>query len=135
MDLFSFIKLIFEDPEGYKEATKGDKRKNFFMVNRRLAINYPMQANVLNGLKINQEEAIDIWQRFLRKTYTKTPFWMYIKGVKKAKEDKEAKINISSQVVEEYAKKYKLDLRSVWDALEMFPKETIKDLKNFEKLN
>lgn len=126
---------MFEDPEGYKEATKGDKRKNFFIINRRLAINYPIQASVLNGLKINQEEAIDVWQRFLRKKYTKVPFWMYTKGVKKAKEEREKKIDISSKVVEEYAKKYKLDLKSVWDALEMFPEKAQKEIKEFEKLD
>lgn len=134
MELFEMTKAMFGDTNNYSEATKGDKRKNFFMLNRRLSINYPMQAQALNGLKINQEQAVDVWQRFLSKKYNKTPFWMYTKGVKKAKEVKEKKINISTLMIEAYAKKYKMDLKSIYDALDMFPKETIKDIKNFEKL-
>lgn len=135
MELFELTKTIFENPAAYKEATKGDKRKSFFMAQRRFAIQHPMQAQALNGLKINQEQAMDIWQKFLSKKYNKTPFWMYTKGVKKAKEAKEKKINISSQLVEDYAKKHKIDLKSVWEALAMFPKEMQKELKDFEKLS
>lgn len=133
MELFDLIKRMFEDPEGYKEATKGDKKKFFFILQRRFAIQYPLQANVLNQLRINQEEAIDVWQRFLRKKYVKIPFWMFTKGVKKAKEAKEKKINISIRVVEEYAKKHRLDLKSVWEALTVFPKEMQKELVKFSR--
>jgi len=135
MELFELTNAMFENPELYKEATKGDKRKNFFMIQRRMAIQHPMQASVLNGLKINQEESIDIWQRFLSKQYNKVPYWMFTKGVKKAKEAKEKKINISSSVIEEYARKYKMDLKSVLDALRIFPEEMQKEIKEFEKIN
>lgn len=134
MELFELTKKMFEDPEGYKEATKGDKRKNFFMIQRRMSIQHPLQANILNHIMINQESAIDIWQRFLSKTYKRsTPFWMFIKGVKKVQEEKEAKLNIPSSLIEEYAKKNGMDLKSVWDAIKMFPKEMEKELKDFEK--
>ena len=126
---------MFEDPIAYEEVGRGEKRKNFFMINRRFAIQHPMQAQALNTLRINQEGAVDIWQRFLRKQYKKTPFWMFTKGVKKAKEVKEKKINIPTEVIEEYAKRHRLDLQSVWDALEFFPKEMSKELKDFEKLS
>jgi len=136
MELFDLIKVIFENPEGYKEVSKLDKRKNFFMINRRFSIQHPMQANALNGLRISQEGAIDVWQRFMSKEYNgKTPYWMYTKGVKKAQEEKEKKINISTAVVHEYAKKYGYDLKSVWDSLKLFPQEMGKELQEFEKLN
>lgn len=134
MQLFELTKIIFENPESYKDVTRGDKRSNFFMINRRFAIQHPMQAHVLNNIRINQEGAVDIWQRFLSKQYKKTPFWMYTKGVKKAKENKERKINIPTAVIEEYAKRNMYDLQSVWDSLEFFPDEMKKELKNFEKL-
>ena len=135
MELFDLTKAMFGDTNNYSEAAKGDKRKNFFMVQRRMAIQHPMQAHAFNGVNVNQEAAIDIWYRFLRKQYSKTPFWMYTKGVKKAKEEKEKKINIPSAVVVEYAKFYGYDLKSVWDALDMFPKDIAKEIKEFEKLN
>ena len=134
MELFDIIKIIFEDANKYKEVSKIDKRKNFFMINRRFSIEHPFQANALNLLRINQEEAIDIWQRFIRKHYNKVPFWIYIKGVKKAKEDKEKKINVSSEIIEEYAKVYNYDKKSVYEALDLFPKEMISELHIFEKM-
>jgi hypothetical protein len=134
MNLFDLIKIIFEDPEAYKEVSNGEKRKNFFMINRRFAIQHPMQAHVLNNLRINQEGVVDIWQRFLRKQYKKTPYWMYTKGVKKAKEKKEKEINIPNAIIEEFAKRNMFDIHSVRDALEFYPEEMKKELKNFEKL-
>lgn len=133
MELFEMTKAMFGDTNNYSEATKGDKRKNFFMIQRRMAIQHPVQAQALNGLKINQEQAVDIWKRFLSKKYNKTPFWMYTKGVKKAKEEKEAKINIPGTLIEEFAKRHKLDLKTVYEALTIFPKEMQKEIKDFEK--
>jgi hypothetical protein len=135
MELFDIIKKIFEDPEGYKEASKVEKRKNFFMINRRFAIGHPREANALNALKINQEGAIDVWQKFMRKKYEKTPGWIYLSGVKKAKEDSEKKINISSETVSEYARRYSYDRKTILDALHLFPEEMSKELKTFEKLD
>lgn len=134
MNPFELIKIMMESSSEYENVSKGDKRKNFFIIQRRMAIQYPMQAQVFNGLKINQEQAVDVWARFLNKKYNKTPFWMYTKGVKAAKEAKEKKINIPTSLIEEYAKRYKLDLKSVHDALEFFPQEMKKEIKDFEKL-
>jgi hypothetical protein len=135
MELFDIIKCIFENPAAYKNASRIDKRKNFFMLQRRFSIEHPMQANALNRLRINQEQSVDIWNRFLSKKYNKTPFWMYTKGIKKAKEEKEKKLNISSSTVQEYSRIYRYDIKAVWDSIKMFPEEMEKELKNFEKQN
>jgi hypothetical protein len=133
MELFELTKSMFGDTNNYGEATKGDKKKNFFMINRRMAIQHPMQAQALNGLRIDPVSAVDIWKRFLGKQYNKTPFWMYTKGVKKAKEDKDKKINIPSADILEYAKAHNYDPKTVKDALDMFPKEVSKEIKDFIK--
>ena len=127
-------KSMFGDTDNYSEATKGDKRKNFFMIQRRMAIQHPMQAQALNGLRINQEQAVDVWKRFLSKQYNKTPFWMYTKGVKKAEQAKEKKINIPTASIEAFAKRHRMDLKSVYEAIDMFPKEMQKEIKDFEKI-
>jgi len=133
MELFELTKAMFGDTNNYSEATKGDKKKNFFMVNRRMAIQYPIQAQALNGLRIDPVAAIDIWHGFLSKQYKKTPFWMYTKGIKKVKEEKEKKINIPSAEIILYAKEHRYDLKMVKDALNMFPKEMAKEIKDFIK--
>ena len=66
MELFELTKAMFESPAKYAEATKGDKRKNFFMIQRRMAINFPIQAQLLQHIRINMEAAVDWWQRYLR---------------------------------------------------------------------
>ena len=134
MELFELTKAMFESPATYADATKGDKRKNFFMINRRMAINFPKEANLLQHIRINMEGVVDGWQRFLRTKYTKTPFWMYIQGVKKAQEAKEKKINISNETVQEYCKFYSVDPKQIKDAIKFYPDEMSKELKEFEKM-
>jgi hypothetical protein len=134
MELFELTKAMFESPAIYADATRGDKRKNFFMIQRRMAINFPVQANMLQHVKINMEATIDFWQRFLRKRYTKTPFWMFITGVKKAKEEKEKKINLSSELISQYCRFYGKDPKSIRDALRFYPEQMIKEIKGFDKI-
>lgn len=134
MELFDFINVIFKDPVQYSSITPGEKRKHYFMCNRRFAIQFPMQANALQHLKINQEAVIDFWQNFLRKQFKFVPGWMYTKGVKKSKEAKEKKLSVSNELIKEYAKIYKIDKKSIIDALEFYPEDMIKELKEFEKI-
>lgn len=133
MELFDFIKVVFTDTKEYSTVTPGEKRKHYFMCQRRYSIMYPMQANVLQHIKINQSAVIDFWQDFLRKRYSYVPGWMYTKGVKKAKEIKEKKINVSSETIREYCKYFNLDSKIVKDALEFFPDEMVKDLQDFSR--
>jgi len=134
MKLFDFIKVLFNNPSEYSEIPPGEKRKQYFMCNRRFAIQFPMQANALQHLKINQAAVVDFWQRFMRKQYKYTPKWLYTKGVKKAQKTKEKKLNVSDNLIKEYCKQYKIDKKSVVDALEFFPTKMIAELKEFEKL-
>lgn len=134
MELFEFTKIIFESPGEYQEIGPGEKRKQFFMVNRRFAIQFPMQANALQHLKINQSGAVDFWQQFMRKQYNRTPKWMYTKGVKKSKEAKERKINVSEKLINQYCSRMTIDKKSVYDALEFYPDLMQKELKDFEKM-
>lgn len=133
-NLFEISKIIFEDPKEYSELSKLDKIKNFFMLNRRFAIQYPMQAQVLNHLNINQPEAIDIWQRFISSKYNKQPHWLFTKGIKATKKEKESKMKISHNTIVKYAQQYNLDTKQVYDALNFFGKDFLSELKTYEKL-
>lgn len=134
MELFDFINVIFKSPSDYSSVTPGEKRKHYFMCQRRFAINFPMQANALQHLKINQTAVIDFWQNFLRKQYTFVPGWMYTKGVKKAQEVKEKKLTVNNELIKEYCKRMKVDPKSIRDALEFYPDKMIAELKEFEKI-
>jgi hypothetical protein len=128
------IKVIFTNPLEYSSITPGEKRKLFFILNRRFAINFPLQANVLQHVKINQTAVVDFWQNFLRKQYDRIPGWMYTKGVKKSQEFKENKLNISNDLIKEYCKYFKIDRKSIIDALQFYETSMIKELKEFENI-
>lgn len=134
MELFDFIKVIFSSPAEYSSITLGEKRRHYFMCQRRFAINYPLQANALQLLKINQAAVIDFWQTFLRKQFKSVPGWMYVKGIKKTQEVKEKKLTISNELIKEYCKYFKVDKKDIMDALEFYPVEMIKQLKDFENI-
>ena len=134
MELFDLIDCMFKDPEKYKEVTKFDKKKNFFMINRRLSIGHPVQAHLLNHIKISPEEAVDVWQRFLLKQYNKKlPSWMFLKGIKKVKEAEEKKVNISNKSIVNFAAINNYDLKSVKDLVKFFPAELKLEIDKLEK--
>jgi hypothetical protein len=133
-ELFDITKIIFEQPGEWQNVTSGEKRKYYFAIQRRFSIQFPMQANALQHLKINQSGVVDFWQRFMRKTYNRTPGWMYTKGVKKAKETKEKKVQVSGKLIDEYAKRMKIDKKSIMDSLEYWPDLMLAELKQYEKM-
>lgn len=134
-EIFDFINIIFENPEKFKNLSNVEKKKNFFLFTRRMAIQYPMQANALQHVRINPVSTVNFWQYFIRikQKYTKVPGWMYTKGVKKTQEVKE-KISVSKSIIEEYARINKIDRKSVEDALTFYPNEMKKELQDFEKM-
>ena len=133
-EFFDLIKIIFTDSSQYNDIPRGEKQKHYFLLQRRFAIQFPMQANVLQSLKINQSAVIDFWHIFLRKQYKYVPNWMYTKGVKKTQEVKEKKLTVSNELIKEYCKYMKIDPKSVKDALEFWPDKMIEELKEFEKM-
>jgi len=133
MELFELTKIMFEDPKSYQNVTPGEKRKHFFMINRRMSIQFPLQAHVLQHQKIDEVAVVDFWQSFLRKQFKSTPYWMYTKGAKKAKETIEKKTNIKESTLKEYATVMKFDMKAVREAAHFFPIEFKKELDKFEK--
>lgn len=133
MELFELTKIMFEDPVAYSKVTPGEKKKHFFMINRRMSIQFPLQAQVLQHIKINDVAVVDFWQNYLRKQYTKTPVWMYTKGVKKTQEEREKKISLKEDSIKQFAIKYGYDLKSIKEALNFFPEEMKKEIQSFEK--
>ena len=134
MQLFDLTKILFSSPDKWRTLSRGDKKKNHFMVNRLMSIQFPLQAQAFNSLKIDPVATLDAWQQFLENKYNRVPYWMYTKGTKKKKEEKEKKLNIKESTILLYAKRNRLDLRAVKDAIKFFPTESAKELKKFEKI-
>lgn len=133
MNPFELTRAMFEDPEAYLKVTPGEKKKNFFIVQRRMAIKFPFQANVLQHVRIDEVAVMDFWQRFLSSQFDKTPHWMYTKGTKKAKENVEKKVNIKEESIKAFASKNGYDIKSVRESIKTFPEQTKREIDAFEK--
>lgn len=135
MELFDLTKIIFERPNEWQEVSNADKRKWYYLIQRRFCIQHPIQANALQRMKVEQAYVLDFWQRYMYRTYGgRTPGWMYTAGVKKAKDKKETKMKVSDSVITQYAKMMELDKKSVFDALEFYPDVMLSELKQFQKM-
>ena len=52
MELFDVIKTIFKKKD-WEDVGRNDKVRNFFMINRIMSIQWPIQANQFNHTKIS----------------------------------------------------------------------------------
>lgn len=84
MELFDIVKKIFSQNDSeWGKVSKNDKNRNFFMINRIMCIQFPVQANQFNKLKVNPAPVIDWWQDNLSHRYSKSPGWIFTKTNKK----------------------------------------------------
>jgi len=123
MELFDIVKNIFvRDNKKWESISKVDKNRNFFMINRIMSIQYPVQANIFNKMRVTPFRVIDWWQSNLSIKYGKSPKWIFTSTNKKNnKSDKKSttikdyqeaenlicsKFNISSRDLEQIKKFY-----------------------------
>lgn len=110
LQLFDFIKIVFEDPTAYKKISNYEKSKFFFMLNRYMAITYPQPASMFNMMHVDPVSATDYWQRNMSKLFRKMPNWIYVKTAK----DKTAKKNYpSDQAITMYLNKKEMSRRDL----------------------
>ena len=100
MQLFDLVRVMFTKPKEYNEVKNNDKAKNHFMINRFMAINWPVQAQLLNRNGINGIGVIDTWQ-FLTSRFKRVPGWIYTK-TKKTKAQEKLEFKYSEELVEIY---------------------------------
>jgi hypothetical protein len=89
MELFDIVKNVF-NKKGWEKVTSLDKSRNFFMINRIMSIQFPIQANQFNRSKINPIPVIDWWHEAMSGYFKAVPSWIYTKtkkGEKKVKEE------------------------------------------------
>ena len=96
MELFDVIKRIFDKKDSSWEAvSNNDKARNFFMINRIMAIQFPVQANQFNHIKMSPPGVVDWWRGTLSPRYTKSPPWIFTKTKKTEKKEKKVDLDFS----------------------------------------
>lgn len=102
MELFELIKTIFKSEKDWSKLKNIDKTKNFFMVNRIMSIQFPLQANQFNHTKISPRPVVDWWHENLHKHYSKSPSWIFTKTKKNESTEKNKDIFLLDEETEKF---------------------------------
>ena len=133
MELFDIIKNIFNQKEDvWKNVSKNDKSRNFFMINRIMSIQFPMQAHQFNKLKVSPPYVVDWWRNTLNTRFTKVPTWIYTKTQKNEKSKK----NISevNQLTEEFIReKFQITKRDLVCLKTFYPDRYVKWIEDLSE--
>lgn len=132
MELFDFIKVLFEKPAEYKKLKTYEKVKFFFMSQRFFAKAYPVQAQAFNHLKISQSDTLDYWQESLNSIYKKTPSWIF-SSAKKGKKEAKKIVWPSDQAVQFYLNRLNLSMRELKESVEMFGEDALAPIRRIEE--
>lgn len=141
MELFDVIKTIFKKKKDWEEVGKNDKVRNFFMINRIMSIQWPVQANQFNHTKVSPAPVVDWWHGTMSNYYSKSPSWIFTKT--KKKEGKETKKIDFSEYEEAEAfvmKRFEVSKREISDLKKFYPqkyeswiKEVASQIKSIDK--
>ena len=122
MELFDIVKTIFKSEKDWANISRNDKTKNFFMINRIMSIQFPMQANQFNNTKISPRPVVDWWHNTLSRHYTKMPSWIFTKTKKSAQKKVSAVSVEADPEVEKFIReKYSASKRELSELKKFFP--------------
>ena len=134
MELFDIVKLIFSDNyKSWSNVGSNEKSRNFFMINRIMSIQYPIQADQFNKLKVIPGPVVDWWHDTLSKRFSRPPQWIYTKTSKKKSEEKKKEDKNLDSVENFIRDKYEVSNRDLYDLKKFYPEKYqiwIKDISD-----
>ena len=136
MGPFDLLDMMFTHPEKF-DALPDDQLEQFaFLLNRRFAIKYPMQAAQFSKMGINLAWPLRSWALFVRRVEGtgRVPRFLYTSAGKKEK----SKVGIDAfeeDVLVDYMKRYNLSRKDFKDMLQFFNDETVAHVEQYFKLN
>lgn len=134
IQLFDYVKLVFSKEEKKWEEIKDiDKSRNFFMLNRFMAIKYPIQANMLSHYRIDPTSVSDYWHRTMSSLHGTSPNWIYAKTKKKNEESKKLDLP-SNEMIRWYCEKNEISRTDFEQNVKFFEESFLKEIKSLEKL-
>jgi hypothetical protein len=123
MELFDVIKKIFNKKD-WETVGKNDKVKNFFMINRIMAIQWPIQANQFNHTKVTPSPVVDWWHGTMSGYYSRTPNWIFTKTKRSDKKELK-KIDFSEYIETEnfIRSRFEISKREILDLKKFYPEK------------
>ena len=131
MELFDILNALFTDKLAINNLTKESAKQNIFMINRRLAIKYPLQVHAFNSNKINAYDVLKFWSEFLY-TGGKPPYWLYTKGAVKSAEKKSK--DLKPKEINKYLADHSMSRKDFESAYRFFPDKVVQEIKEYNKL-
>lgn len=141
MDKYDFthvVNYLFKTREKYDDIPDDDKIRNFFIVNRSFAREFPAHAQFFNKKESDKASAMDIWYSFVhKKRYNNIPkWWSWGKSKTKGK-----KTESFSSIIKKDEIKYLCDFYDITEEDVKYllinhkdaVKEEIKKLRRFNK--
>ena len=134
IQLFDYVGLVFSKNEkSWKELKDTDKARNFFMLNRFMSIQFPVQVSFLSHYKIDPVAVSDYWHRSLSQKFTSTPKWIYAKTVKKKDQDK--KLNLpSNEMIKWYCERNEISKSEFEQHVIFFGESFLEEIRSLEKI-
>jgi len=124
MELFDIVKSIFKNDKEWSVVSRNDKVKNFFMINRIMSIEFPIQANQFNHTKISPRPVVDWWHGTLSKHYTRPPKWIFTKTKKsEVKESKVSDPQIDDDTEKFIMNKFEVSKRELAELKKFYPEK------------
>lgn len=124
MELFDVVKTIFKKDSEWNKVSRNDKVRNFFMINRIMSIQFPIQADQFNQTKILPRPVVDWWHDTLSKHYTKMPGWIFAKTKKSKKSSPSPSDYEGSPEVEKFVmNRFEISKRDLADLKKFYPEK------------
>ena len=131
--LFDTLAALFNNKEYINGLTKESIKQNSFMINRRLAIMYTLQAQVFNNSKVNPVDVLHFWSDYLYNGNF-PPRWIYTAGAAKSQAKKDDKKEITTAQIKAFCNRYGYSMKDIDSALKFFPSEMVEEIKEFNKI-
>ena len=135
MGPFELLDMMFKEPEKFDALPDETLEQFTFILNRRFALKYPMQAAQFSKMGTNLAWVLRAWAIFLRRIEGTrgVPRFLY---TKKAEENKKIGIDaFDDEVLRDYMKRYELSKADFKDMLQFFNDETVAHVERFFKIN
>ena len=133
MELFDIIKNIFNQKhEVWKTISKIEKSRNFFMINRIMSIQFPIQAHQFNKIKVSPPFVVDWWRDTLSNRFSKPPSWIYTK-TKKGSKKISNNYEVSEEVEDFIRNKFQLSKRDLVQLKTFYPDRYVKWIQDISE--
>lgn len=129
---FDIIKMMFTDKTAFDNLTDAFLAKNFFMINRVMSIQFPLQAQCFNRLNINVAQVIRSWQLYAASQcgYGRVPSFVYTKSGKSIMVDND---NIDKDVKIAYCLHFNITESDLNDMLYFYHDATLEHINYYKE--